>query len=102
MAEIMMKRAHTLDAEEIRRRIGGLADKISKRLGGSWDWQGDEAICEAHGAKARVGYDAHAIFVEISLPKSMRPFRKKLEAKIDEYLVGFLDEGSPNASEQAK
>ena len=100
MAEIMMKRAHSLDADEIRRRIGGLADKISKRLGGSWDWQGDEAFCEAHGAKARVGYDADSISVEISLPKRMRPFRRKLEAKIDEYLVGFLDAGSVNSSEQ--
>jgi putative polyhydroxyalkanoate system protein len=93
MAEIMMRRAHSLDAGEIRSRIGGLADKISNRLGGSWDWQGDEAICEARGAKARVGYDKSTIFVEISLPKIMRPFRRKLEAKIDEYLERFLDAG---------
>jgi hypothetical protein len=93
MAEIEMERAHDLPPEEIRGRIAGLADKISGRLGGSWDWQGDHAICEARGAKARVGYDEKTIFVEISLPKVMRPFRRKLEAKIDEYLVGFLKKG---------
>ena len=91
MSEIMMTRSHSLESGEIRRRIEGLAEKISNRLGGSWDWQGDEAICEARGAKARVGYDKSTIFVEISLPKIMRPFRRKLEAKIDEYLVGFLE-----------
>jgi hypothetical protein len=40
-----------------------------------------------------VGYDEKTIFVEILLPKVMRPFRRKLEAKIDEYLVGFLKKG---------
>jgi hypothetical protein len=93
MAEIEMERAHDLPPAEIRGRIAGLADKISGRLGGSWVWQGDEAICEARGAKARVGYDEKTIFVEISLPKVMRPFRRKLEAKIDEYLVAFLKKG---------
>jgi hypothetical protein len=93
MAKIMMKRSHALDTEEIRGRIGGLADKISNRLGGSWDWRGDEAICESNGAKARVGFDAETISIEISLPPAMRPFRRKLEAKIDEYLVEFLDAG---------
>jgi hypothetical protein len=91
MADIMLKRAHTLKVGEIRDRIGELADKVSHRLGGSWDWQGNDAICEARGARARVGYDDCSIFVEISLPKMMRPFRAKLEAKIEEYLVGFLD-----------
>lgn len=90
MAEIKLSRAHSLEPMEIRGRIGGLADKISGRLGGSWNWQGDDAICEARGAKARVGYDETSIFVEISLPKAMRPFRRKLEEKIEEYLVGFL------------
>ncbi len=91
MAEIEIKRSHQLKVAEIRGRIAGLADKICDRLGGSWDWQGDDAICEARGAKARVGYDDRSIIVEISLPKSMLPFRRKLVEKIDEYLMGFLD-----------
>jgi putative polyhydroxyalkanoate system protein len=91
MAEISMKRAHALEKQEIRDRIERLADKISGRIGGSWDWQGDEIVSEARGAKARVGYDASSISVEISLPRSMRPFRRKLESKIDEYLIRFLD-----------
>ncbi len=90
MPEIKMTRAHELAPSEIRDRIGGLADKISGRLGGSWNWEGEVAVCESRGAKARVGYDASAIFVEILLPTAMKPFRRKLEAKIDEYLVGFL------------
>ena len=86
-----MRRTHELEKEEIRSRIEMLADKISARLGGSWNWQGDEAICESRGARARVGYDESSISVEIALPRAMRPFRRKLEAKVDEYLVGFLE-----------
>lgn len=90
MPEIKLTRTHELAPSEMRDRIGALADKIGGRLGGSWKWEGEVAVCEARGAKARVGYDTSAICVEISLPKAMRPFRRKLEAKIDEYLVGFL------------
>ena len=90
MPEIKMTRRHALAPSELRDRIGELADKISGRLGGSWNWEGEVAVCESRGAKARVGYDDSSISVEISLPKAMKPFRRKLEAKIDEYLVGYL------------
>jgi len=92
MAEISMTRAHDLDKQEIRGRIEKLAQKISDRIGGTWEWHGDETVSEAYGVKARIGYDERSISVEVSLPAAMRPFRRKLEAKIDEYLVGFLEE----------
>jgi hypothetical protein len=50
--------------------------------------------CNGRGpecSETQQGYDASSISVEISLPRSMRPFRRKLEAKIDEYLIRFLD-----------
>ncbi len=90
MSDISIVRDHRLEKEEIRARIGRLADKVSARLGGSWCWEGEEAVCESRGARARVGYDDRSISIEISLPRTMRPFRKKLEAKVDAYLAGFL------------
>jgi putative polyhydroxyalkanoate system protein len=92
MAVISMKRAHVLEAQEVRVRIERLANKIADRIGGSWEWQGDEAVSEARGVKARVSYDECSISVEVLLPIAMRPFRRKLEAKIDEYLLRFLRE----------
>ncbi len=92
MSEISIRHPHALDAQELRMRIERLADKINGRIGGSWQWQGDEAVSEARGATARIGYDEASIFVEISLPRAMRPFRRKLETRIEEYLVGFLEE----------
>ncbi|HEB88566.1 MAG TPA: hypothetical protein ENI85_03260 [Deltaproteobacteria bacterium] len=93
MSDISIVRNHQLDKEEIRARIGKLADKISDRLGGSWCWEGDEAVCESRGARARVGYDERSISIEIALPRTLRPFRRKLESKVEAYLVGFLGEG---------
>ena len=91
MVEISMKRAHELDKQEIRQRIEKLAEKIGDRIGGSWEWHGEEVVSEARGARARVGYDEYSISVEVSLPTVMKPFRRKLEAKIDEYLIRFLE-----------
>jgi putative polyhydroxyalkanoate system protein len=94
MPEISMSRKHGLNEKDVRVRIEELADKISGRLGGTWSWQGDEAVCDAHGARARVGYDAQSILLEVSLPRMMRPFSGKLEAKIVEYFDRYFDSSS--------
>ena len=86
MPDILMKRKHGFDdPEDVRSRIEGLAEKVSERMGGSWCWNGDEAVCKARGAEARVGYDADSINIHVSLPLMLRPLHKKLEAKIEEY-----------------
>jgi putative polyhydroxyalkanoate system protein len=90
MAEISISREHGLNEEEVRDRIEELADKISSRLGGTWSWQGDQAVCDAHGARAWVGYDARSIMLEVSLPRMMKPFSGKLEAKIIEYFDRYV------------
>ena len=91
MPKISMKRTHELDKQEIRQRIEKLAEKIGDRIGGSWEWHGEETLSEAYGVKARIGYDERSISVEVSLPMTMRPFQRKLEAKIDEYLVRLVE-----------
>ncbi|MFK7894882.1 MAG: polyhydroxyalkanoic acid system family protein [Myxococcota bacterium] len=90
MADISMKRKHDLEADEVRERIEKVADKIADRIGGSWDWDGDEAICEAKGAKARVGYDEKEVSMDVSLPRLLRPMRGKLESKIAEYFDRYF------------
>ncbi len=94
MAEISISRKHELDEEDVRGRIEALADKISNRLGGTWSWQGDQAVCEVHGARARVGYDTQSISIEVSLPRMMKPLRGRLEAKIIEYFDRYFTNSS--------
>ena len=90
MADISMKRKHDLDPEEVQARIAKLAGRLSDRLGGSWCWEGQEAICEARGAKARVGFDETSISMQVKLPMMLRPMRGRLEAKIEEYFDEYF------------
>jgi putative polyhydroxyalkanoate system protein len=90
MPEISISRKHGLSEIDVRVRIESLADKISDRLGGTWNWQDDDAVCDAHGARARVGYDKESILIEVSLPRMMKPLRGKLEEKIIEYFDRYF------------
>ncbi len=94
MPEISISRKHGLNEQDVRCRIEELADKISHRIGGTWSWHGDQAVCDAHGAQARVGYDAQSILLEVSLPRMMKPLVGKLEAKIIEYLDRYFEDPS--------
>ena len=68
MAEISMRRPHGLDdPDEVRARIERLAKQVTSRVGGHWAWSGDGILCEARGARARVGYDATEIAIEVWL-----------------------------------
>ena len=92
MAEISMRREHGYDdPEEVRSRIEGLADRVAEKLGGKWHWQGDEAVCAARGAEARVAYDTIEIRIDVKLPLVLRPLRGKLESKIEEYYGRYFE-----------
>lgn len=93
MADIEMSRPHGLETDEARERIEALAEKLADRLGGSWDWQGDEAVCQARGARARVFYDERSISLVVSLPMMLRPLRGRLETKIEEYFERYFGVG---------
>lgn len=91
MGQIRMRRQHDFeDPDEVRSRIEGLAERLADRLGGSWKWQGDEAVCKARGAEARVAYDAEEISIDVSLPLMLRPLSGKLESKIEEYYERYF------------
>lgn len=91
MARISVKRSHGLARDDVRVRIEAMADKLAQRLGGTWQWQGDEAVSEVRGIQARVGYDESTVSVDIALPLAMKPLQRKLESKVDEYLGRLLD-----------
>lgn len=92
MAEIKMQRRHGYsDLDDVRSRIEGLADRVSDKIGGSWSWEGNDAVCEARGAKARVGYDEENVSIEVSLPLMLRPLGARLESKIEEYYGRYFE-----------
>jgi putative polyhydroxyalkanoate system protein len=90
VADISLKRVHTLAPEDVRMRVEGVAEKVASRLGGSWEWQGEAAVCKARGARARIAYDDTTIEIEIDLPRLLRPVRGKLEGKVEEYFERYF------------
>ena len=94
VADISIRKRHPFDdPADLRSRIEGLAEKVAERLGGTWAWDGDAAVCEARGATARVGFDTNEVTIDVSLPLPFRPLAGKLEAKIDEYYARYFERG---------
>ncbi len=90
MPQISIKRSHALGAEKARVQIEQLAARMAERLGGAWRWQGEQAVCEARGARACVFYDDKTVSIEVELPFMMRPMRGVLESKIEEYFQRYF------------
>ena len=90
MADISLEREHELGLEDVRVRIAAVADKVADRLGGSWEWQGETAVCEARGVRARVDYDDKKVWLEIVLPRLLKPARGKLESAVQAYLDRYF------------
>ena len=76
--------AYGLNKNQILKAIEAVAEKLSERLGGSWRWEEDTAVCESRGGLARVAYDASFVTIEVSLPRGFRVMRGRLERKIEE------------------
>ncbi len=92
MSDISMRCEHTLSPDEARENLEKLAIKLADRMGGSWKWEGDVVVCESRGASARVGYDESSISVDVTLPRAFKPFRHRLEKKIDESFDKYFRE----------
>jgi putative polyhydroxyalkanoate system protein len=84
MANISMTREHDLSRDEVRSRVERMAVRLVDRMGGSWCWEGETVICELRGARAEVGFDDSLVSIDVTLPRALRPFRNRLESKIEE------------------
>jgi putative polyhydroxyalkanoate system protein len=91
MATIDIRRSHTLDKEEAKRRAETLVQSMADRLGVLWRWDGDLIRFDApsgvaKGSNGTIRVDPNAVRVEIDLPFLLRALKGKLESKINEKL----------------
>lgn len=91
MATIDIKRAHTLDIEEAKKRAEALAKDMEGKLGIRWNWEGnnikfDAPSGAAKGATGTVSVDAGNISVAIDLPFLLRAVKGTVSEKVSEKL----------------
>lgn len=95
MATIDIRRQHTLDKEEAKKRAEELARGMEEKLGITWRWEGDLIRFEApsgtaKGTKGVVRVEASAVQVEIDLPFLLKAMKGMVESKVNEKLDAVL------------
>lgn len=95
MATIDIRRSHTLDKEEAKRRAESLAKGLEEKLGIRWRWDGDRIRFEvpsgaAKGTTGAVHVDPNDVRVEVDLPFLMRAIKGTVESKINQKLDDLL------------
>src|SRR3954466_13059162 len=95
MATIDIKRPHTLDKDEAKRRAEALAKGLETKLGLRWKWDGDLIRFDApsgaaKGATGVVSVDTQQVRVEVDLPFLLRAVKGTIESKINKKLDELL------------
>jgi putative polyhydroxyalkanoate system protein len=95
MATIDIKRSHTFDKEEAKRRAEALARSMEDKLGIRWSWQEDCLRFDtpsgvAKGASGQVTVEPSNVRVEVDLPFLLRALKGTVESKINEKLDEVL------------
>ena len=98
MATIDIRRAHTLDKEEAKKRAEALARSMEEKLGIRWHWEGDRIRFDAPGGTAKgssgtVSVDPKDVRVEVDLPFLLRAVKGTVESKINQKLDDLLGKG---------
>lgn len=102
MATIDIRRAHTLDKEEAKKRAEALAKGMEDKLGIRWRWEGDKIKFDApsgtaKGATGTVHVDPSDVRVEIDLPFLLRAIKGTIESKVNQKLDDLLGAGAKKA-----
>ena len=91
MATIDIRRVHTLDKEEAKRRAEQLARGLEDKLSIRWRWDGDRIRFDAPSGAAKgttgtVYVDPREVRVEVDLPFLLKAIKGTVESKINQKL----------------
>jgi len=86
MADIQVKRSHTLGKQQAREVAEQVAEKLKDRIQVKAHWDGDTLRFERKGASGFIAVSDDAVDVEISLALMFKPMKGMIEGKVREYL----------------
>jgi putative polyhydroxyalkanoate system protein len=95
MATIDIRRSHTLEKDEAKRRSEALARSMEDKLGIRWHWEGDKIHFDtpqgaAKGTTGTVCVDPKDVHVQIDLPFLLRAIKGSVETKVNQQLDEVL------------
>ncbi len=95
MATIDIRRPHTLDMAEAKRRAEALAKGLEEKLGIRWRWEGEKIAFDApsgaaKGASGTVHVEPKEVRVQVDLPFLLRAVKGTVESKINQKLDDLI------------
>ena len=91
MADIDIRRPHTLDHEQARDLANRVAGELGGSLGLSHDWRGDQLHFDGMGVKGHIDVQDSEVHVRVRLGLLTSPLKGSIERGIHEQLDRLLD-----------
>lgn len=92
MADIDIRRPHTLDEDEARNLANQVASELGGTLGLSHDWRGDELHFDGMGVKGHIHVQDSEVHVRVRLGLLTSPLKGSIEQGIHSQLDKLLRE----------
>ncbi|UTW46246.1 polyhydroxyalkanoic acid system family protein [bacterium SCSIO 12696] len=92
MATVYVERDHKLDDGQLRELGEQLANKLTDKLGGSAEWQGNELHYKQSGASAKALLGEDKVEVTVELGFLMSGFASMVEAEVERTLDKYLEQ----------
>lgn len=86
MATVKIKRKYQLEKDQVRQEVQNLAEKLSKELSASYQWQGDRLEFKRSGANGHIDIGDDLLDIEIKLNMLLTPLKSTIEKTVNDYL----------------
>ena len=83
MPKLNIEQAHSLPLEEVRKRLQGLADKLSEKYGINAEWVSQtEAKVKRTGVTGSISCSDKKVSVLLDLSFMLAPMKEKIESRV--------------------
>jgi putative polyhydroxyalkanoate system protein len=86
MANINIKRNHSMPHKEVVATVQKLADELSEKLDATCEWEDDSLSFKRSGASGSVHVGKKDVEVNIKLGMLLTPLKGKIEQTVTDYL----------------
>ncbi len=97
MADITLKRAHSLGHQGARAAADKMMAKLSEQFGMSGDWNGNVLVFERSGVSGKLAVTEVEIELEVTLGFFLKAMKSGIERSVNEQLDNALAAGAPPA-----